>query len=374
MEDVKERETSYIFWTTIVISFVLLVHNGTEPLFLFALSSIAFIIIVFLWKKNLWPVLCYLLLIGVLGRYGRYVRESYASDTILALRDFIGYFLAGKNVYAQHTMATTGKVPFTYLPFALFWYLPSYLFSFDYRLFEVGISSVNLLIYLAFIKLTNTIKFTPIFAILSLTPFLLDLSADGSTDNSAVFLLIFSVLLFILAVKKKNRNAATASAIIFGLANAFKHYVWFFTFFFIPYLMYARIKFPIAKKNFLLISFIVFAGITLPFVLAAPKGFWESLTLIEMRQGYRVWGWNIWSGLQLLGMSFSKQQIWLTRTIMTIGTGLGLILFFQPKTLQKVFIASAVTLLMYLMFSVWTTYAYFTFLVPLFALAAIEEI
>ncbi|MEK7587206.1 MAG: hypothetical protein AAB457_00040 [Patescibacteria group bacterium] len=131
-----EEDRGALFWTTITMAFVLLVHNGTEPLFLVAMALLPVLIFQFLYKKTLWPLAVYLIIFGLLGRYTRYFRQTYASDTLLAIQDHIGYFLAGKNVYEQVVMAQSGPTPFTYLPFSLFWYLPARLLTIDLRFFR----------------------------------------------------------------------------------------------------------------------------------------------------------------------------------------------------------------------------------------------
>ncbi|MEK7129809.1 MAG: hypothetical protein AAB803_02205, partial [Patescibacteria group bacterium] len=111
-----KKDHDGMFWTTVTVAFVLLVHNGREPIFLIALALLPILALLFLRKPNLLAIVIYLLIVGALGRYTRYYRETYASDTLLAIRDHIGYFLAGKNVYDQVVMAQAGPTPFTYLP------------------------------------------------------------------------------------------------------------------------------------------------------------------------------------------------------------------------------------------------------------------
>ena len=226
-----------IFWTTITISFVLLVHNGREPVFLIALAILPILIVLFLRKPNLLPIAIYLLIFGALGRYTRYFRQTYASDTLLAIKDHIGYFLAGKNVYEQIVMAQSGPTPFTYLPFSLFWYLPARLLSIDLRWFEMLVSALVAPLVLMYGRILKTWKHLPVVAVVALTPFLLDLSADGSNDNSAIFLLLAALALFVRGTVKKLDKATVLSAIVLGLAASFKHYMAFFLIFFLPYIM-----------------------------------------------------------------------------------------------------------------------------------------
>jgi len=198
-----------IFWTTITISFVLLVHNGREPVFLIALAILPILIVLFLRKPNLLPIAIYLLIFGALGRYTRYFRQTYASDTLLAIKDHIGYFLAGKNVYEQIVMAQSGPTPFTYLPFSLFWYLPARLLSIDLRWFEMLVSALVAPLVLMYGRILKTWKHLPVVAVVALTPFLLDLSADGSNDNSAIFLLLAALALFLAHLHRKYFQASS---------------------------------------------------------------------------------------------------------------------------------------------------------------------
>ncbi len=375
MEIIKKQELSTIFWTTIVVSFVLLIHNGTEPLFLSAYAGIALLIAIFLVKKSLWPLVLYLLVFGFFGRYTRYFRETYASDTLLAIRDYIGYFLAGKNVYREIIWAQSGLTPFTYLPFSLLWYIPAQILSVDLRFFEMMVSGLVPVLVFMYGYIKKQWAMLPVVAVVSLTPFLLDLSSDGSNDNSAIFLLLSALVFLVLSVKRKSSRWAIVSAVGMGLAFSFKHYLAFFAIFFVPFLLTSKQFLPIPHKKYLVIMVATIGIICLPFILASPTGFWKSLFFIEIGNFHTTWGWNIWVALRDgVGITATKQQMWLVRTAGTAIVTLGFWKFYKLQTLGRVYVATALTLLVYLIFSNWTTYAYFTFLVPVFALAAIEEI
>lgn len=368
---VKDQE--WIFWTTIAISFVLLVHNGTEPLFLIAYSLIPVLILLFYHKKSFIPLIIYLLLIGIFGRYTRYFRESYASDVIPAIKDFIGYFLAGKNIYGTNVMTTTGITPYSYLPFAVFWYLPARLLTIDLRFFEMLISCLVPVVFSFIVFVTNKLKMLPFLAIISLTPFLLDLSSDGSNDNSAIFILLVSILFLIYSLKKNSKKFAVLSAIILGLSLSFKQYSFFYLIFFLPYIFKMRKHLPITPRFYLLVVFSVFALICFPFILGSPLGFYKSLVVVGGENKHGIWGWNIWVALkESIKFSLSIQNILYIRSFVTLITIALLYRFYSITSLGKVFAASSLTLLVYFIFSNWTTYAYFTFLVPLICLSAIE--
>lgn len=362
------------FWTTLVVSFVLLVHNGTEPLFLLAMALIPLVIGLFYYRPSLLPLAIYLLVFGALGRYTRYWRENYASDALLAIRDYIGYLLAGKNVYREMIMAQSGPTPFTYLPFSLLWYLPAQLFFLDLRFFEMFISALVPALMFLIVRARRTWQHLPIVAVVALTPFLLDLSADGSNDNSAIFLLLLSVLFWVYAHQKKVAWTLPLSAILLGFATSFKHYVWFYVIFFIPFL-FKKQKLPAGSATRYFFYTIATVGLlNLPFILASPEGFWRSLFFIEIGNFHKIWGWNVWVGLRdAFGLIFTKQEMWLVRTFGTLLVILGLLRFFKLTSFPRVFAAASVSLLLYLILSDWTTYAYFTFLVPLMALAVISD-
>lgn len=67
----KKENLASIFWATIAVVFVQLVHNGREPLYLIAISSIPVLAALFYFKRSLFPLAIYLLLIGAIGRYTR---------------------------------------------------------------------------------------------------------------------------------------------------------------------------------------------------------------------------------------------------------------------------------------------------------------
>ncbi|MBI5448816.1 DUF2029 domain-containing protein, partial [Candidatus Gottesmanbacteria bacterium] len=230
----KEYRGSF-FWTTITVVFVLIVHNGTEPIFLGAMAFLPFLILKFLYKQSLWPLAVYLVIFGILGRYARYFRQSYASDTLLAIKDYIGYFLSGTNVYEQIVMAASGATPFTYLPFSLFWYLPARILTIDLRFFEMAVSSAVPALVLWYGRIEKTWKHLVVVAVVALTPFLLDLSADGSNDNSAIFLLFSALIAFAWSKRRKSNKGEFMSAVLLGLASSFKHYLAFFVLFFLVY-------------------------------------------------------------------------------------------------------------------------------------------
>ncbi|MBI5619924.1 glycosyltransferase family 39 protein [Candidatus Gottesmanbacteria bacterium] len=371
MKESPEDRTS-TFWTSVAIAFALLVHNGREPVFLAAMAMLPLVILLFLRNKKLLPFAIYIIIFGALGRYTRYFRETYASDTLLAIKDHIGYFLAGKNVYDQVVMAQAGPTPFTYLPFSLFWYLPARLLTVDLRFFEMLVSTLVAPLVFVYGRIHRTWKHLPVVAVVAITPFLLDLSADGSNDNSAIFLLLAAVTTLTWAMARKNTRGAVVSAVVLGLAASFKHYLAFFLLFFLPYVLFAKEKFPITKKAYVLFFLGTVAIVSLPFILASPAGFFRSLFFIEIGNFHTVWGWNIWVALRDgLGIVASRREMWMVRTVATGIVALGLLKFFKLHNVQRVLIASGITMLVYLMTSDWTTYAYFTFLVPLIGLGAV---
>lgn len=367
----KDKEG--IFFTTIAISFVLLVHNGTEPLFLIAYSFIPILILLFYYKKSLIPLIIYLLLISVLGKYTRYIRENYASDVLLGIHDWIGYLLSGRNIYNESIFTQTGLIPFVYMPFSILWYLPARLLNIDLRFFEMIISSLVPIEIFLYGKITKNWKILPLLSVIALTPFLLDLSADGSNDNSAIFILLLSIVSFIYSRKNKSKIFALISAVILGLALSFKQYVLFYAVFLIPFFILNKNYLPISFKKYLLFAFISFAAISLPFILASPNGFYQNILYIETAKNRSLWGWNLWVALKILfNLKLTMQQIWIARTVLTLSALFGFIRFFKMSQYRHVLIAASITMLVYLSLSPWTTYAYFTFLVPLICLSAIE--
>jgi hypothetical protein len=266
-------------------------------------------------------------------------------------------------------MAASGPTPFTYLPFALLWYLPARLFSIDLRFMEMIVASAVPLLYFVYGRIKNTWQHMPLVAVLSLTPFLLDLSADGSNDNSAIFLLLAALVLFFFAQTRKNKMAAVASAIMLAAATMFKHYSVFFLIFFLPYLRTVR-SFPIRIRSYVWLYIGVCLLLILPGVIASPGGFWQSLVFIERTNFHTVWGWNIWVALREgWGITMTREIMWMVRTVGTICV-MGIVFLFRAwRSFQTVCLATGISLLTYLVLSEWTTYAYFTFLLPIFALA-----
>ncbi|QQG40360.1 MAG: hypothetical protein HYV37_02200 [Candidatus Levyibacteriota bacterium] len=369
----NKSDSEWIFWTTITISFVMLIHNGTEPLFLFAYASIPILIVLFYLKKSLFPIVLYLLFVGTVGRITQYYHSTYGSDTLLAVRDFIGYFVHGYNVYKEMTMSTTGLQPFTYLPFSLFWYLPAYGLKMDLRFFEMLVSCFVPVILAFYGKIINRVQILPILAVISLAPFLIDLSADGSNDNSAIFILLLSILSFVYAKKIKSRNVAILSAVILGFAASFKHYVFFYVLFFFMYLIQNKKILPISGGRYIFYTVLTIIIVSGPFILSEPEGFLRSLAFIQLPAGHGTWGWNIWVALRdLLQITITSGQMSGVRIILTLLTFFLLFRYFRINALNKVFIASGLTMLVYFAFSQWTTIAYFTFLLPLFFLSAFK--
>lgn len=381
-EFMKEK-TEWIFWTTIGISFVLLEHNGTEPLFLIAYSLIPILVLTFYYKRSFWTVVIYLLLLGILGRYTRYFRSVYSSDVLTTIYDFVGYFINGKNVYQELVVARTGVIPFVYLPFTILWYLPARILNIDFRFFEMIVSLfVPALFFLTAYTFNHPLpagrqrwKILPLLSVISLTPFLLDLSADGSNDNSAIFLLLSSIFFLAFSLKNKNKKLTVISAIFLGLAISFKHYAFFYLLFFSPFVFKNKNFLPISFKKYFLFTFLTFAIISVPFILSSPIGFFKNMLYVEVsnQANHPIWGWNIWLALKyLFGFTPSIQQMWFVRTFAVLITIVVLFRFFKINKFNKVFIASGISMLVYLIFSSWTTPAYFTFLLPLLFLGAFE--
>lgn len=373
MKKIKENLAS-IFWSTITVVFVLLVHNGREPLYLIALTGIPILVAIFYYKRSLFPLAVYLLAIGVLGRFTRYYRQNYASDTLLATRDYIGYMLAGKNVYRELIMTNFGLTPFSYLPASLFWYLPAYVLTVDLRFFEMLVATLVPVAFYIYGRLTKSWSFLPLLAVVAVTPFLLDLSADGSNDNSGIFLLLLSLIFFRSALKTKNMKQLYLSAIMFAVAAAFKHYVFFLLTFFLPYVFVLRKTLPHGSAKFILLFFATIGLISLPFIFAAPDGFIRALTYVELRPTYPIWGWNIWAALRDgFGFTLPIQTMWIIRLISTITTVLIILKCMTFKRVWETYLGAVLTMFVYLVLSWWTTYAHFTFLVPLIGLLAIEH-
>ncbi len=368
-----EQTKHMSFWTTIVVSFVLLIHNGTEPLFLLAYALLPIVCLVFFRKKSWVPLVIYLLIFGAVGRYTRYSRESYASDTLLAIRDYIGLFLSGKNPYNELVFAQKGLTPFTYLPMSIFWYLPAQVMTIDLRLFEMIVSLFVPLLILLIGVITNIWVMLPILSVVSLTPFLLDLCCDGSNDNSAIFLLLLSVLLLLFALKKKSSRWGMASAVVLAFASVFKHYVGFYLIFFIPYLWHFSKKL-LYLKSYMKIFFLTMSIIAIPFLISAPSGFMRSLFFIEIGNYHDTWGWNVWVLMRDgLGLTFTKNTMWVVRTVLTVSIIVGFFSTTKFHSLKNVAIAGSISLFVYLILSNWTSYAYFTFLIPLMSLSLLED-
>lgn len=369
----NKPDEEWIFWTTIAISFVMLVHNGAEPFFLLAYASIPLLIALFYLKKNLYPIVLYILFVGAVGRITQYYHSAYGSDTLLAVRDFVGYFVHGFNVYKEMTMSTTGLQPFTYLPFSLFWYLPAYAIKMDLRFFEMLVSCLVPILLAFYGKIVKKIQILPVLAVISLAPFLIDLSADGSNDNSAIFILLLSVLAFVYAVKNKNRNISILSAVILGLAASFKHYVFFYILFFFVFLIQNKKILPISGSRYIFYTILTIFIVSGPFIISEPAGFLRSLAFIQSPAGHETWGWNIWVALRdALQITFTTAQMVRVRMVFTLSTIIVLFRYFKLNKLNRIFVASGVTMLVYLVLSQWTTYAYFTFLLPLFCLSAFK--
>lgn len=369
--DSDKRRFSY-FWITIVISFVLVVHNGTEPQFILALSLLPVLLMLFIFKKSSIPIVFYLIIFGIVGRYTRYYRETYASDALLAIRDYVGYFLAGKNPYKEIIWAQKGLTPFTYLPFSLYWYLPAYILGLDLRFFEMVISATVPIFFYLYSRLTNVWVNLPVLAVIALTPFLLDLSSDGSNDNSAIVLLLLSIIFLISAIQKKSSRRWYISAVLLALASSFKHYVWFYLPYFGIFLRQMKSTHHISARHYVRVFIMTVSIVALPFIIAAPEGFYRSLSFIEIGNYHTTWGWNIWVALRDgFHIEASKQTMWLVRTVGTACLMLGLLRSFRYNSLRQVLLASSLTMFTYLLLSNWTTYAYFTFLVPILGLCSI---
>ena len=306
-----------------------------------------------------------------MARYARYWQRNYASDVLLATHDFIGFLLAGKNPYRQMIFMSKGLIPFCYLPFELFWYLPAQILAIDLRFFEMMISALVPLEVFIYGVLTKKWQILPFLSVVSLTPFLLDLAVDGSNDNSAIFILLLSIILLVYAIKKKNRPAACFSAVILGLALSFKHYGFFYFIFLVPFLWQRKFFLPLKSKKYLLLVFITVFFLLAPFVFTAPAGFLRSQLNIENKPGFELWGWNVWNGLRKYFL-FSDSIMRLVRTIAVLAAIAASLFFLKLDKFKKVFIATVLTLLVYLILSKWTTTAYFTFLIPLISLAAID--
>lgn len=369
----NKLDAEWIFWTTISISFVMLVHNGAEPFFLLAYASIPLLIAFFYLKKSLYATVLYLLLVGVIGRITQYYHSAYGSDTLLSVRDFVGYFVHGFNVYKEMTMSTTGLQPFTYLPFSLFWYLSAYGLKMDLRFFEMLVSCFVPILLAFYGKIIKNIQILPVLAVISLTPFLIDLSADGSNDNSAIFILLLSILTFVYAMKNKSRNISILSAVILGLAASFKHYVFFYVLFFFVYLIQNEKLLPITGSRYIFYTVLTIVIVSGPFIISEPEGFLRSLAFIQSPTGHETWGWNIWVALRdALQITLTTAQMVRIRMVFTLSTILLLFRYFRLNALNRVFVASGVTMLVYLVFSQWTTYAYFTFLIPLIGMSSLR--
>jgi len=268
-------------------------------------------------------------------------------------------------------MAQSGLTPFTYLPFSLFWYLPAYIFNIDLRFFEMLVSSLVPVMIFIYGKILKTIRILPFLAVISLTPFLIDLSADGSNDNSTIFLLLSSIIIFVYSVKNKSRFFAIISAIILGLAASFKYHVFFYLLFFLLYLYQNKKVLIISNKRYIFYVISTIFIVCGPFIVLAPDGFFRSISFIELTNWHKTWGWNIWVALRdFLHISFSTHQMWFVRTTLSLATVFLLFRYFRLDSFNKVFVASGVTMFIYLVFSQWTTYAYFTFLIPILVLSA----
>lgn len=366
------KDKGLIFWVTILVSFVSVVHGGMNSFSILALSLFLPLIIVFQFKKSLLPLALYLIIFGALGRYSRYFRQNYGSDVLMATRDFVGLLLAGKHPYRELVFTDRGLTPFIYLPFEIFWYLPAQVSSVDLRFFEMIISCLVPIQILLYGFLLKKREILPFLSLVSLTPFLMDLSADGSNDNSVVFILLASVLLLVWSRQKKSQKLAILSSIILGWGLAFKQYFYFY-FFFLALFLWSKKKYlAIDSRKYLFISLAMATLIIGPLALTEPTGFLRSQSFIESRPEHIIWGWNFWSAVKNYVL-FSDATIYFTRLAATLATILFSLYFIKLDRFYKVLRGAALTFFVFLILSKWTTYAYFTFLTPLFCLGAIND-
>lgn len=164
------------------------------------------------------------------------------------------------------------------------------------------------------------------------------------------------------------------SAILFGIAATFKHHAFFLLIFFLPYIFALKNRWPRAAARFLLVCIGTAGAISLPFILTAPAGFLRALSYVEVFVPHPVWGWNIWAALQDgWGLKPPVQVIWFIRLIGTMSTAIIILSRKSWQRLWKTYLGAATTMFVYLVLSWWTTYAYFTFLIPLIGLTAIES-
>lgn len=213
---------------------------------------------------------------------------------------------------------------------------------------EMIVASFVPLVYFLYGKLKATWQHLPMVAVLALTPFLLDLSSDGSNDNSAIFLLLIALVLFLYAQIRKNKMSAISSAVVLAGFTIFKHYSVFFLIFFVPYL--ARVKsFPIRIRSYAMVFGAVCLLLAIPGIGASPAGFWRSLVYIERTNYHTVWGWNIWVALKVgWGIVVSRDTMWIVRTIGTLLVT-GVLMALRPwRSFQTVCLATVISMLTYL--------------------------
>ncbi|MBM4420035.1 MAG: hypothetical protein FJ034_00305 [Chloroflexi bacterium] len=298
-------------------------------------------------------------LIGASERLQRPLLER-GSDVLPATRESLQVLLAGRNPYT-HTLQSTipPGSPLVYGPGELLFYLPAHLLTGDLGHFEqwAGIATIAAIALIGLgVGFARSALPAMLYATWGIAAFR---TTDGGNDVGAALVVVAGFCALALAAEGRGgRVAFIVSAVLFGLALAFKQYVVLV----IPLVLRHLAVSGSDWRRFALVAAGVTALLDLPFLLMDPGAFLNQHVWLALTNHREAWGANLLFTIAQVRPEVVHLSTWfLVAEIVLTLLALALCLRWRIPTLGAAAVAGAGLVALPFFLAAWTTQSYYVY-------------
>ena len=287
------------------------------------------------------------------------------SDVLAAVNEALDVWFGGGNPYDHvYQMTRPAGQPMPYPPGALLVHLPGFLVSglAGVQFTEFVLAAAAMAGFVILGASVSWIAALPALAVYASAPNLVLLATDGSSDTGSGAMLLLAVLAVAWAV---DRGLDDASMFLAGIAGALavstKQIALPIVLVLAVYLLRRYGWRPAAR--YAAAGAAILLLISLPFLIAGPPAYLRGLlSFIGVHQD--IYGWNIWTLAQGLGLTPWEQQPATVLNAVLSAIALLVAVVLPYRSLAGAVLAGVVVTLVMLLTARWTTYAYFALLAP----------
>jgi hypothetical protein len=288
------------------------------------------------------------ILAGAILSFGIYSRAIYVfdpatwSDVLPVTKEAVQVVLSGGNVYTHifRSSEPPGQ-PFKYGPFEPLFYVPFHVLFGDLRIAELLSSAVVMILIFSLGRFVGYDKTLIPLAIFSSWGLNITSTGAGVNDDTAGMLTFLSLMLLVLAQRRRSKLLGATSSIILGLSICFKLFPALFAPFIILLLFNLKKAAPIDWKHYLAILTATLLGLSLPYLLVSPEPYLRNLFSANVDRiaelGPLSYQWHIWYSILNRDFFFYMPAV--------LNMDVNALIFMVPKIMLTISLATIVLLL-----------------------------